>query len=113
MKHLSFKVETVIPAETEIRLRITELQKKRALGRGGHIALAVMSTTAIDGSTINLSGTFDEKEAAKLAKTIGLAILTPWTLFMKGDEATIPAGAIFNVVIPAETRVQVAEPVGD
>ena len=105
--------ETVIAAGTEIRLRITELEKKKALGRGGHISLAVMSTTAVDGSTINLSGTFDEKEAAKLAKTVGLAVVTPWTLFMKGDNATIPAGAIFDVEIPAETRVQVAEPASD
>ena len=100
---------TVIAAETVIRLRIAELQKKKAMGRGGHISLVVMSTTAVDGSTINLSGTFDEKEAAKLAKTVGLAIVTPWTLFMKGNEATIPAGAIFNAVIPAETRVKIAE----
>ena len=75
--------ETVIPAETTIRLRITELEKKKALGRGGHISLAVMSTTAV---------------------------VTPWTLFMQGDNATIPAGAIFDVEIPAATRVQVADP---
>jgi hypothetical protein len=29
---------------------------------------------------------------------------------MQGDNATIPAGAIFDVEIPAETRVQIAEP---
>lgn len=110
---LVIRGETVIPAGAEIRLRISELKKKKAAGRGGNIVLTVMSTTAIDGSTINLSGTFDEKEAAKIAKTVGLAIVTPWTLFMKGNEAIIPAGAIFNAVVPAETRVQVAAAVSE
>jgi hypothetical protein len=102
--------ETVISAGTTIKLLVTELKKGRRARVGDEVTLTPMSLAAVDGSTINLTGTFSAKEATKVAKDVGFGIVTPWTLLKKGGAATIPDGRVFSVTIPAEVHVHVSEP---
>jgi hypothetical protein len=101
---------TVVAAGTAIKLLVSELQKGRRARIGDEVTFTAMSTTAVDGSTINLTGTFNAKEATKVAKDVGFAVVTPWTLLKKGAAATIPEGRTFGVTIPAEIRVRAPEP---
>jgi len=102
--------EMVVAAGTPIKLLVSDLQKGRRARIGDEVTFTAMSTTAVDGSTINLTGTFSAKEATKVAKDVGFAVVTPWTLLKKGAAATIPEGRTFGVTIPAEIRVRAPEP---
>jgi hypothetical protein len=100
---------TVVAAGTPIKLLVSALKKGRRARIGDEVTLTAMSTTAVDGSTINLTGDFDAKEATKVAKDVGFGIVTPWTLLKKGGAATIPDGRVFGVTVPAESRVRTAD----
>ncbi len=101
--------QTVVAAGTPLKLLVSALKKGRRARIGDEVTFTAMSTTAVDGSTINLTGTFDAKEATKVAKDVGFGIVTPWTLLKKGAAATIPEGRVFSATIPAESRVKVPD----
>ena len=102
--------QTVVYAGTVIKLLVSELKKGRRARVGDEVTFTAMSTTAVDGSTINLTGTFNAKEATKVAKDVGFAVVTPWTLLKKGAAATIPEGRMFGVTIPAGVHIHVGGP---
>ena len=99
--------EAVVAAGAPIKLLVSTLKKGRRARIGDEVTFTPMSTIAVDGSTINLTGSFGAKEATKVAKDVGFGIVTPWTLLKKGAAAKVPEGRVFDATIPAGTLVRV------
>jgi hypothetical protein len=101
--------ETVIPAGTPIEVRVSEVQKRRIAGRPGHVALQAVSVRASDGTEIFLDGGYDQRGQRRIALAASLAAFVAWpTIFIRGKEAELPPGMVFDASVPAATRVTVA-----
>jgi hypothetical protein len=101
--------ETVIPAGTPIEVRVAEVQKRRIAGRAGHVALQAVSVKAGDGTEIYLDGGYDQRGQRRIALAASLAAFVAWpTIFIRGKEAELPPGMVFDASVPAATRITVA-----
>jgi uncharacterized caspase-like protein len=86
----------VIKAGTPVRAEITEASKAKMLGKQGKIDFIANFTTSVDNQNIRIrsSRKFEGKN-----KTAGMAIaayFAPVALLIKGKEAKIPKGTMFN-----------------
>lgn len=97
---------TVIEAGAPMSLQVSAIQKRRTFGRGGNVEIRAVSVTAADGSEIFLDGGYDRKGENRVVLSSTLAALVAWpTLFIKGKEAVLPPGTIFDAAVPATTNV--------
>lgn len=82
----------------------TDCQKAKGVGKPGSITLSNLSTTSVDGQIINLAGSLSEQGESKRGKALGLGLGLGLGLFlpclailaMKGGEAVIPSGTVYN-----------------
>ena len=101
---------TVIEAGAPMTLQVSGIQKRRTFGRAGNIEIRAVSVVAADGSEIFLDGGYDRKGESRVVLSSTLAALVAWpTLFIKGKEAVLPPGTIFDAAVPANTNVSVQE----
>ena len=101
---------TVIPAGSEMSLQISAMQKRRAFGRGGNVEVRALSVKLADGTEIFLDGGYDKKGQNRVVLSATLFALVAWpTAFIKGKEAVLPPGTIFDASVPANTRIAVAD----
>lgn len=93
---------------TPVNLSVNKI-KAKGVGKPGYLQLGCISTTAIDGQTIRLSGTLtregENRQGAAIGLGVGLGItLLPlggfFFLCLKGEKAHIPDGThIFGVIV--------------
>jgi hypothetical protein len=101
---------TVINAGTPMTLQVSAIQKRRTFGRAGSVEIRAVSVTAADGSEVFLDGGYDRKGESRVVLSSTLAALVAWpTLFIKGKEAVLPPGTVFDAAVPANTHVTVAD----
>jgi hypothetical protein len=102
--------QTVVSAGTPMVLQISDITKRKAFGRGGNVELRAVSVTAVDGTEIFLDGGYDKKGENRIALSATLFALVAWpTAFIKGKEAILAPGTVFDASIPANTNVMVAD----
>lgn len=100
---------TVIAAGAPMTLQVSDLKKRRTFGRAGNVEIRAISVMAVDGTEIFLEGGYDKKGENRVVLSSTLAALVAWpTLFIKGKEAVLAPGTVFDASIPADTRVAVA-----
>lgn len=66
--------------------------------------------TAVDGTEIFLDGGYDWQASHRTALSASLSALVFWpAIFIRGKEAVLEPGTIFDATIPANTRVNVPD----
>ena len=99
---------TVIEAGAPMMLRVSDITKRKIAGRGGDVEVQAVSVTAIDGTEIFLDGGYDKKASHRTALSASLSALVFWpAIFIRGKEAVLEPGTIFDATVPANTRVTV------
>ncbi len=101
--------EVLIAQGTPIQLSV-ERQKAKGMGKGGSIKVQAVSTTAIDGTTVMLTGNAskegDDTNAALITGLVtGLTVLpvVGFAFFaLKGEQAQFQSGYVITNVIVAD-----------
>jgi hypothetical protein len=102
--------QTVIAAGAPMVLQVSSITKRKIAGRGGDVKVAAMSVTAVDGSEISLDGGYDKSAGNRIALAASLSALVLWPLiFIRGKEAVLDVGTVFDASVPANTNVAVAD----
>ncbi len=100
---------TVIAAGAPMMLRVSDITKRKIAGRGGDVEIRAVSVTAVDGTEIFLDGGYDKQASHRTALSASLSALVFWpAIFIRGKEAVLEPGTIFDAAIPANTRVAVS-----
>ncbi len=98
---------TLIKAGQSLKGVVTKAEKAKELGKQGELFIQVSSVLAVDGQEVMLSGNIFREGENKSAESIGIAALIFWpALFMKGKEAEILAGTVFNATVGETTYVK-------
>ena len=100
---------TIIPAGTPLELRISRLSGKGTGGRSGSVEIMAVSVKAVDGTTISLSGGYDQIAADISGLTRALTTLLWPASFLPGKNAVLDVGTVFDASIPANTRIKLAD----
>jgi hypothetical protein len=101
---------TVISAGSPMVLRISDITKRKVFGRGGNVEVRAVSVTAVDGTEVFLDGGYDREAENRIILTASLFALVAWpTAFIKGKEAILPPGTVFDASTLANTTVTVPE----
>ena len=100
---------TIIPAGTPLELRISRLSGKGTGGRGGSLEIMAVSVKAVDGTTISLSGGYDQSASDLSGLTRALSTLLWPASFLPGRNAVLDVGTVFDATIPANTRLKLAD----
>lgn len=100
--------ETVIVQGTPVILSINK-RKAKGVGKTSYLQIRCISTTAVDGQTILLSGNIEQDGENRQGVAIGLGVGLGLTFFtfgrffflcIKGEKVDIPAGTtIFGITI--------------
>ena len=100
---------TIIPAGTPLELRISRLSGKGTGGRSGSLEIMAVSVKAVDGTTISLSGGYDQSASDLSGLTRALSTLLWPASFLPGRNAVLDVGTVFDATIPANTRIKLAD----
>lgn len=100
----------VVRAGAAAKGEVVSSQKRGMVGKPDRIEIRVQSVAAVDGSTVPVGATKSAAGKDKTTMTVVLAILICLPLiFMKGGEASIPAGAAVNAATTGTTEIKVAD----
>lgn len=108
--------ETVIVRGTPVMLAVNK-KKAKGVGKPGYLQLSCISTYAVDGQTILLSGGIEREGENREGTAIGLGVGLGLTflplggfffLCLKGEKAVIPAGTVlFGVTVAESYEVEI------
>ncbi len=100
---------TVIKAGEPMLLKVSVAKPAKIAGRKGQLELEAISTRTINGDEILLDGGYDKSGKGRKALSITLFAVVAWPLiFIKGKQAELPTGTVFDGVIQADTPVTIA-----
>lgn len=86
--------QVVIASGAGVRAQVTRSSEAGRVGQPGDITIDLLSTTAVDGSEIDLSGNYSAEGKGKVGASVAISlILCPLALLMKGDEGSVPSGS--------------------
>lgn len=101
---------TVIEAGTPVVAQVSSSDEAGRAGTSGEISINLQATTAVDGSSIGLSGTMSRSGEGKVGQSVGIGvILCPLALLMKGGEGVIPADTETRTLTAGEHTVTIEE----
>lgn len=101
---------TVVAAGAPMVVQVANLRKRKTFGRAGSVELRAVSLQAVDGTEIFLDGGYDKKGESRIVLSSTLFALVAWpTAFIKGKQAVLEPGMIFDASIPAQTRITVSD----
>jgi hypothetical protein len=109
-RNVTVSGQTVIAAGAPMVLKISSITKRKIAGRGGDVKVQAISVTAVDGTEINLDGGYDKSAGNRIALAASLSALVLWPLiFIRGKEAVLDIGTVFDASVPANTNIAVAD----
>jgi len=98
----------VIVAGTPVYAKVARMKKARLAGQKGVLELEVLNVQAVDRKDVALGGGYDKSGRGRMGVTIGLAVALAWPfVFIKGKNAFLEPGTIFDAVVRAATEVEV------
>ena len=98
--------QVVISAGTRAMLRVDSIKSPGIVGRKGKVVLGAVSTTAVDGTTINLDGGYNKQGKGRIALTASLGALLFWpALFIPGGPPKFPKGTIIDSYVSGSYQV--------
>jgi hypothetical protein len=102
--------QTVIQAGAPMTLRVADITKRKIAGRGGDVEVQAVSVNAVDGTEIFLDGGYDKQGSHRTGLSASLSALVFWpAIFIRGKEAVLEPGTVFDASVPANTRVATQE----
>lgn len=105
---VSIKGSVLIKALTPAIGIVEDAESAGMVGKGGRLTVSVQSTTALDGTTIALTGNFYSKGESKTGESIAAGvILCPLALLCKGEEGGVPAGAQIRALTIGEYEITI------
>jgi len=100
----------VIEAGTPVYAKVERMKKARMAGQKGFLEIEVLSASAVDRKDVVLDGGYDRSGKGRMGVTIGLAVALAWPfVFIKGKNAFLEPGTIFDAMVRASTDVEVAD----
>ena len=104
------KGKKVIKANAPVVCLVEDAESAGMVGQAGKLTISIQSTTAVDGTTVALSGNFFTKGESKTGTSVAVGVvLCPLALLCKGDEGDIPAGAQARALTVGEYEIAVTE----
>ncbi len=105
---LKINGKVVVKSGAPVIARVATIESAGMIGQGGSLEINFESTTAVDGSTVNLTGSINSKGESSVGGTIAVAVvLCPLALLASGKEGSIPSGAQTRALTLGETEVNV------
>lgn len=100
----------LVAAGTPVFARISSLKKAKFAGIKGKLEIETMSTTDTQGNSVALVGGYDKSGKGRMGMSIALAAIVAWPLvFIKGKQAVLPQGTIFDAHISSVVEVPIEE----
>lgn len=102
--------KTVAQTGTPVMVKISHIKSAKVAGIKGHVELEALQVSAIDGADLMLTGGYDQSGKGRMALSITLAavVFVP-LIFIKGKQAKLPPGTIFDAMVAQPTDVDVPD----
>lgn len=105
-RNVTVNGQTLIKAGDPMIVRVSKVKKAKFAGIKGKLELQAVSVRCLDGSDVLLDGGYDKSGHGRKALAISLAALVAWPLvFIKGKQAVLDTGTVFDAVVQADTQV--------
>ena len=102
------KGETVVPAGTVVKGRVSRCEKSKLFGGKGMISIDANTITAVDGSLIPISGiTYIQEGKSNLGWAIAGTVLCLFGWLIHGTQGVIPAGTQMSGNVMANTTITI------
>ncbi len=99
--------KTVIPAGAQVSCRVSEVKKAKVAGRKGNVEIRAMSVPGVDGEDVALDGGYDKSGKGRMGVAIATFAIVAWPLiFIKGQNAVLEEGTIFDCFVQAGSSVE-------
>jgi hypothetical protein len=99
--------KTLIEAGAPVVGLVQDAKGKAMAGIAGRLSVAIQYTTAVDGTTIQLSGQFVSSGDSEVGGTVAVAvILCPLALLNQGEDGIVPAGAQIRAMTIGEYEIE-------
>ena len=96
----------VVKAGAPMVLRVSHAKSAGVAGRKGSLELEAVSVRAVDDSDILLDGGYDKSGKSRIGLSIALFAVVAWPLiFLKGKQATLEAGTVFDCTVQSDSDV--------
>jgi len=104
--------KTVAKAGTPAMVQISHIKSAKVAGVKGHVELEALQVAAVDGSDLMLTGGYDQSGKGRMALSITLAavVFVP-LIFIKGKQAKLPPGTIFDAMVAQPADIEVSDSV--
>jgi hypothetical protein len=100
----------VIKAGTPAIGMVETAESAGMVGMAGKLTVSIQSTTAVDGTTIALSGNLYSKGESRTGESVAAGvILCPLALLCKGEESELPAGFQTRALTIGEYEITASE----
>jgi len=87
----------VIAADTPALVKVEKLKTRKIVGIKGKLTLAILETTAADGTPVSLTGGYNKAGKGRIGLTASIGALLFWpALFIPGSAARLPADTLMN-----------------
>ena len=113
LNSVQVKGETVIPAGSVVKGKVTQCKKSKLFGAPGMIAIEANTITAADGSLVPISGiSFRNDGSSRLGWALVGTVCCLFGFLIHGAQGVIPAGTQMSGNVMANTTV-VIENIGE
>jgi len=101
----------VIREGTPVYAQISKIKSAKVAGIKGFVGIDALNVQAIDGTDVALDGGYDRSGRSNMALSITLAavVFVPF-IFIKGKQAKLPQGTIFDAIVRQATDVEFEGP---
>ena len=101
---------TVVTAGTQVMVQVGDIKGAKIAGVKGHVELEALQVPAVDGSDLMLLGGYDKSGKNLTALSVSLAVIVFVPLiFLKGKQAKLQPGTIFDAMVANQTRIELGE----
>jgi hypothetical protein len=97
--------QVVVEAGAPMVVRVASFKPARFAGFKGKLELEAVSVRAVDGSEIALDGGYDKSGRGRKALSISLAALAWPLVFIKGKQAVLEPGIVFDATLQEDVQV--------
>lgn len=102
--------QVVIGAGTPMAVKVSRVKKAKMAGIKGVIELRAFSTNSSDDTFVPLIGGYDKSGRSKMALAITLGALFIIPIIIKGKQAILEVGTVFDAQVQANTELEIAAP---
>ena len=100
----------VVKAGTQAMVQVGDIKGAKVAGVKGFVELKALQVPAVDGSDVMLAGGYDRSGKSLVALSVALAVIVFVPLiFLKGKQAKLQPGTIFDAMVANQVNVEVAD----